>query len=447
MNKSTNKLLNIFYKKATLLSDVAARSMFQLMDKEDPDYIHALKFAAKGAIDVITFGSNICEHEITHYQKTGKKKRRYNVGSMKIPTAKVNINNIDNYIHSLTKIKELFDDEDAWDPGFGGKAWSGITNSLISVCKQYKKYLLSNKDSSENIETGNMLIAYMTMFDDNCHNTGSIFEKLADYETEYFGFKYDNLVSSPRKILNIRNLMQTSSNKADLLKLIEPDLETKLPFKETIQNIKLKDQDYYTDSSVRVKESLEHLSVAPTIRNKCYYISSCFHNNMRDLNAYIHKLKESTEFVSKNINELILDNPQTKILKDNLHNLLTIIDKENIIVDIMLDGIISFPDGLSSIVSDFENKKSFQNETKNKILDFDSKMNRELPNINAELKLKYKANKSYYLKFSHKIKQSTKLEKRDLNLLINCQNKLIIASETAVTKLKELKQDALNIID
>ncbi len=168
---------------------------------------------------------------------------------------------------------------------------------------------------------------------------------------------------------------------------------------------------------------------------------------MRDLNAYIHKLKESTEFVSKNINELILDNPQTKILKDNLHNLLTIIDKENIIVDIMLDGIISFPDGLSSIVSDFENKKSFQNETKNKILDFDSKMKRELPNINAELKLKYKANKSYYLKFSHKIKQSTKLEKRDLNLLINCQNKLIIASETAVTKLKELKQDVLNIID
>ena len=78
------------------------------------------------------------------------------------------------------------------------------------------------------------------MFDDNCHNTGSIFEKLTDYETEYFGFKYDDLVSSPRKILNIRNLMQTSSNKADLLKLIEPDLETKLPFKETIQKYKTK---------------------------------------------------------------------------------------------------------------------------------------------------------------------------------------------------------------
>ena len=177
-----NKLSNIFYKKASLLTDMARRVMFSLIPGRRFDFI-AARWAANGAINSITYGALTINEELRHYQSEIPK-----VGAAKITNwahnhlGKFNINNAKTYRFFLETAIKMFDNLAGWEDQFGGKAWGDIARTVLKLIDLYASLMGAKKWSDEEEKILKQIIIYLNVLDGIMHNTGQIFEKMVEQE-------------------------------------------------------------------------------------------------------------------------------------------------------------------------------------------------------------------------------------------------------------------------
>lgn len=246
MNK-LNKSINIFYKCATLLSDMAHRTMFMFIPDDEFDFV-AGRWAAKGAIDLIYYGTKSVVEELVHYHKYNE------IGKQYVPE-KINSKNYNDYKNVLLKAKKAYGDRKNWDVGFGGNTWRDITDSLIKVVDAYIEYKNTENDSPGQAAAIKKLLMAMNIFDGRAHNSGSVYTKMVRYE--YAENPTINQSEELNKIIRLRD-MSESKNKYDVLREAYPYLDIKLPYRDIISKIK-SEPEFFEPWQQRTEEHLQKI--------------------------------------------------------------------------------------------------------------------------------------------------------------------------------------------
>jgi len=311
------KKINIFYKKATLLSDVATRILVSRMDQQSFN-LPAGREAAVGAIDIIKYTIIAIESELKYYKKSKP--------NLNIITDKPSKENIDSIIIFLKQAKELFSDSKNWERDYGGKKWEQVTDAILDVTIKYKDYLNVKRDSEEEYKAIKNLIVSMNIFDGVAHNTGSIYNKLIKLEGKNINRTNTSNIDIYKKLIRLRDLSESEYD-IDVMKEIIPELGIQLPFKDYITDIKNK-PDYYKDTFERRE----------FIINRTYHLREAS-SRISDLYIYLENLiKKLNDFYDPKTHLMyvhVLDKPDSVIkelnmflyLTDNLHNIELIADK------------------------------------------------------------------------------------------------------------------------
>lgn len=241
MNK-LYKITDMFYKHASLLSDMAHRIMFGLLPTDTFDFV-AAEWAAKGAIDVLYYGTKAVIEELKHYR-----------GPKIILSApdKITSGNFDKYFEVLSAAKKAYEDKENWDASYGGLVWEEITNTLIKILQSYKAYKQSEKYSSDQEKALRSLMINMNIFDGLAHNSDTVYDKMTEKEANDTGSV--NQFSTLHNIKHLRD-MSESKYSHDILKEVLPFLDTHLPYKDQIQQMK-RAPEFYEDSTQRMAEHI-----------------------------------------------------------------------------------------------------------------------------------------------------------------------------------------------
>lgn len=167
MWSNADKLLTLcsFYNEATLEDDMAKRIMLSiipsLMSNTEKYYTggfdyKVLKSAVNGAKDLVKYGTRACAEEMRHYgagiiemyndlknqritditdeeyERIKVLKIRYE-GIEKKKTAERELERAGRYKDSLKLMTDAFNEEDAWETSYGGKAWAKISHTLYQI--------------------------------------------------------------------------------------------------------------------------------------------------------------------------------------------------------------------------------------------------------------------------------------------------------------------------
>ena len=256
------KLSNIFYKIASLKSDMATRIMYGIVSSmsETIDY-PALELAVAGAKDVIKFGAISCYIELEFY-------RGYVSYDMlpdfeKYKNNEVNKNTLPTYISYLELFEDIFMDDENWSADYGGKAWAKIANTLKNIAVHYLQFLTNPKYSKENIKAANDTIIYLNVFDGLAHNTFGIYSSLLAEE-----FKGKNIKTKYEDVENLMNAKELK-DPIDVYNAIKKDLQIDLPYKEYIQKLR-QDPNFFNRNTESIKEELSTVKFIREIDQALY---------------------------------------------------------------------------------------------------------------------------------------------------------------------------------
>ncbi len=191
---------------ASLRSDMAKRIMYsilpgvagptQTMATQGVVDYKALKAAAEGRKDIIKYGMRACMEELGHYEGTlsaqevaGDAPTAFRRGRA-YHAARAYADQGD-YEKALDIAIQLFGDEDAWPPSYGGTAWLNITKTLknIVVLDKNLEAVRANRAKDpealdKEVTIMQQLIVAMNVFDGLSHNTASILSKLTNQEAQ-----------------------------------------------------------------------------------------------------------------------------------------------------------------------------------------------------------------------------------------------------------------------
>ena len=322
--------INLFCKKATLLSDVATRILVSRMDQQSFN-LPAGREAAVGAIDIINYTIIAIKSELKYYQKFLPSHSPENIMPLgqylnAAIIDKPSKENIDSIIMFLKQTKELFSDYKNWEPDYGGKNWERIASAILDVAIKYKDYLNVKRNSEEEYKAIKNLIVSMNAFDGVAHNTGSIYTKLINIEGKNINRTRSSNMDVFKRLIRLRDLSESEYD-IDVMKEIIPELGIQLPFKDYITDIKNK-PDYYKDTFERRE----------FIINRTYHLREAS-SRISDLYIYLENLiKKLNDFYDPKTHLMyvhVLDKPDSVIkelnmflyLTDNLHNIELIADK------------------------------------------------------------------------------------------------------------------------
>lgn len=230
MWSNADKLLTLcsFYNEATLEDDMAKRIMLSiipsLMSNTEKYYTggfdyKVLKSAVNGAKDLVKYGTRACEEEMRHYgagiiemyndlknkritditdeeyERIKVLKIRYE-GIAKKKNAAKELERDGRYKDSLKLMTDAFNEEDAWETSYGGKAWAKISHTLYQI--EEKRELLNlirqearsatqdPKTDYPTLEQEVMrdIVVLMNVFDGLAHNTASVMPKVVEQEIQ-----------------------------------------------------------------------------------------------------------------------------------------------------------------------------------------------------------------------------------------------------------------------
>lgn len=289
------KYVDILFKRASLISNVAIRAMLSLYEAHEFD-LKVARLLIGGAKDVLFLSQDMFLSEMRSY--LGDKPKITQLATLK-QQEKPSLENLDNYIKFYIDSEQIFADKKGWLISYGGEKYRVIAEVLIDIAK-YLKLCLAYKDSDKEIDAINRLSIYLNVFDNLSHNTGGVYDKLLFLENPEEDisetYKKDQLINKIRDI-------SESENETDILKTIHPHLEIDLPFKQKIRNVKM-NPEYYSDSSERIENSL----------NKT--------KNIRALNAEFSRITNHTNYILNNA-EQQLEELKTNFTEDNLFEIQT----------------------------------------------------------------------------------------------------------------------------
>lgn len=276
--------IDLFYKKATLMSDMAHRIMFGLINKNTFD-LPAARWVASGAKKIIRNGVKACYRELGHSWGTSTKPFDFFAKEESPINAALEAASIE------------FRKRDNWSINFGGEPWARISDTLKDINQLYLDWTNVAKDTEEEVSTLKKLIIMLNKFDGMAHNTGSIIKNLVQEE---YGTPNEKIIDT------LKTLRDLSESEDPILtyKAIEPHLHPTLPYKSEINQLS-KDPEFHKD---RTKD-IENFSKAVVALKKLkkdfsssrivgYYIS--LPDSLINIHHYINQVlltKTSTQFI------------------------------------------------------------------------------------------------------------------------------------------------------
>lgn len=264
MRSNADKLLTLcgFYKEATLEEDMAKRIMLSVIPAVMSgserhhsggfDY-KALKSAANGAKDLVKYGTKACVGEMEHYgvgirreyedlinhssirdfdDEKYAKLKALKARSEQIGTKKQAVKDLEQngkYKDCLKLMTDCFNEEEAFEQSYGGRAWAKISHTLYQI--EEKRELLNlirNEAKSTSpdpktdyptleVETMRDIVVLMNVFDGLAHNTASVMPKVVQEEIDEYNSnnprgrddddEYDRNHSDRQYQKRIKNLM------------------------------------------------------------------------------------------------------------------------------------------------------------------------------------------------------------------------------------------------
>lgn len=311
--------IDIFYKKATLVSDMAHRIMFGLV-KSDTFDLPAARWVASGAKKIIINGMKACFSELAHSYNENKK----TLDSF----ADTSDNPIDD---ALEYASDEFRKKEFWDPSYGGEPWANIADTLKIIQNLYSEWKRSEKDTDKEEELLKKIIIYLNKFDGMAHNTGTIFNNLIKEE---YGRDY-SAVASQMNILNkLRNLSE-AEDPTLTYKAIEPHLFPTLPYKEQISEL-TKNPDFFKNKTQDIENFSRSIDTIKNFKKSIKKTINCILINYRNINKIDNMLKDIKEIKENPSNIVAAHLLQTcDVVGEAIHNirfyLLEINHKTNIL--------------------------------------------------------------------------------------------------------------------
>lgn len=249
-----NRFIDIFVKKASLLSDMAARSLVSLQDRNNSD-IHSQRIALEGAKELLSL---LYKALIVRYEQ-------YSFKQLKM-LGKFSIDNADQYIENFEMLKDFFSQPVRNNQP--DSLWVKVISIAIEIAKFYKaaKLTKDTEDESPNIRR---VLIYMNLFDGLAHNNGSIYEHLAGMEAfekergadklpedrrELFDYKNK---SDLDKIIELRDVTNTR-HLPTFIRNVEKNLDIKLPFKDQLQDIRQNPSFYESKTDLELAQDDEY---------------------------------------------------------------------------------------------------------------------------------------------------------------------------------------------
>ena len=220
--------------------------MFNLLPYDRFDFI-AGRWAAAGAKDLIIYGIKAIKEELIHYNK---KSSLYILTEFSFDV--FDTKKYDYYVDVLKKAKDIFDDESGWDVGFGSKNWSDIAAALLNILIAYRDYKQTINDTDEQEAAIKKLLVAMNIFDGLAHNTGTIFTKLVNQQSQKI--RGIHPAKELKGIERLRDISE-SDNPYDVLKDIEKNLDIKLPYKDIFSRMKM-NPEYWENREEQIQEHL-----------------------------------------------------------------------------------------------------------------------------------------------------------------------------------------------
>ena len=329
--------INIFYKRASLLSDMAHRIMFSLSPPGEFN-ITAARWAAAGSKDMIIYATKSCLDEIEYYGigRSGtheaikiKKLLKHYEPAIKLNKTLTKENyNIYNEILKLCLIS--FKHKAGWSSTiYGGPAWEKIAKTTLELLLLYIDWRSTTKDTIEEETIIKKLLIKMNLFDGLIHNTSSIYNnmiKLEHHDTEGVPKSIEdqeNITKKFKKLMEMRNISE-AYEPAMTYKSIKDILSPTVPHQDTIQKI-VTDPEYFQKHNLdqfskditSIKELIGsdyHLIDVETLVESVSASTECINNSKLIFNTYLkdektislHKFKiiEQLKKIDNNINSL-----------------------------------------------------------------------------------------------------------------------------------------------
>lgn len=257
-------------KKAGIRDDMAQRIMHSILPAvADPlqisqtegvvDY-NSLKAAADGRKKIIEYGTRAAVEELENSSDP--------IGHLKA-TEFLQAGKLEEAMDAAIK---LYDNDDLWMTGYGGKLWGDISRSLrqlIRLDKTLEAMKLSpQRDHQKEVQIMRDIVVEMNVFDGLSHNSNSIMSNLVDLETEHKSKnredkpsvlnKIDHRNLSREEFHRVKRLMDSKEidDPVQVFKLIEEDLKESgniNKYKDWVSKIRRKDTFRKTDPELMNK--------------------------------------------------------------------------------------------------------------------------------------------------------------------------------------------------
>lgn len=235
-----------FYKIASLLSDMAHRSMFAIISSSEGFDFPTARIAAVGAKNIAYYGIKSIQSELNSYDgRIRKVETRLNESDkQQFPSKK--------YLEILDNAKNIFNDVRGFEVGWGGLGWKEIAECLIDIVNLYDNWRKSKRDSDEEMNAINSLIIKMNLFDSLVHNNASVYDKMVLFESGGGDHK-----EKAKKIMELRDLSE-SQDLIDFYKEIEKHIDIALPYKDFMRKMR-SHPEYRQDTEARKAEHVKQI--------------------------------------------------------------------------------------------------------------------------------------------------------------------------------------------
>src|ERR1700722_2248931 len=204
--KDIEQFASLFYKKASIESDMAKRVMLSIIPEVmDPLQrsntmmpvaqwsvdITALKSAVRGAKDLIKYGARACFDELEYYPDKYRdaeggdpdKIRQVEIAVRSVKQGRILLEQ-EKYIELLEHCRDAFNDTGGWLSAFGGRSWARIADTLFQIGIKYNELNdpAVKRDPAKELDVMKQIIVLMNVFDGLAHNTGGVLPKVLEME-------------------------------------------------------------------------------------------------------------------------------------------------------------------------------------------------------------------------------------------------------------------------
>lgn len=265
------KAVRYFYKKATLLQDVANRIMYELGSDETFDFVKA-RWVAKGAEKVIHYSTMAMLDEMQHYNVGGPYNFLYQQTRPLNKTPIEVIKNIDKYRDFCERMKKYFYDVDNWDSAFGGVAWGKIADTTIKIINAYEDALTSTSYSDDEEKALKETIIYLNVFDGLAHNTSAVFPKLLSNQSRLLALPFNESREHGSQFRRMRDVSEIP-DRIKVYKEIKDKIHPRHVFKKDIEKI-IRDPEYFNKNVT--DEELQEVADRKESKATCGFFINSF---------------------------------------------------------------------------------------------------------------------------------------------------------------------------